>query len=71
MEITASRIVATLPPAPGNPRNSEGSFLALPDGRLAFAYSRYVGDDPHDHGACEIAVIYSPDGGEHWTETPE
>ncbi len=71
MTITDSRIVALLPPGPGNPRNSEGAFLALDDGRLAFAYSRYHADSAHDHAACAICVIYSADGGESWSDEPE
>jgi hypothetical protein len=53
-----------LPPAEGNLRNSEGCFLTLRDGRIAFAYSRYRGDSSHDHAFCEIAVIFSSDGGD-------
>ncbi len=56
-----------LPPAEGNPRNSEGSFLGLSDGRIAYAYSRYSGTSSSDGAYCEIAVIYSDDGGEHFT----
>lgn len=55
-------------PSAGNPRNSEGSFLRLDDGRILFAYSRYEGDSSHDHGACNIAAIYSSDEGETWSE---
>ncbi len=47
-----------------NPRNSEGSFLLLEDGRIAFAYSRYSGGDDNDHAACNICVVYSHDGGQ-------
>lgn len=57
-----------LTPAEGNPRNSEGCFLTLRDGRIAFAYSRYRGDSSHDHAFCEIAVIFSSDGGESWSQ---
>ena len=64
MQITESKIVATIPPREGNPRNSEGSFLRLDDGRIAFAYSQYIGDSAHDHAACRIACIYSHDNGE-------
>ena len=49
---------------PGNPRNSEGSFLRLNDGRIAFAYSRYSGDSADDHAYAEIACIFSSDEGE-------
>ncbi|MDD6682108.1 MAG: sialidase family protein [Clostridiales bacterium] len=64
MKILESKIVGLLPPAEGNPRNSEGSFLRLDDGSIAFAYSRYTGNSANDHAVCEIACIYSRDGGE-------
>ena len=32
-----------LPHGVGNPRNSEGSFVRLQDGRILFVYSRYNG----------------------------
>ncbi len=46
-------------PSAGNPRNSEGAFLRLDDGRILFAYSSYVGDSSHDHGAMLLAYCYS------------
>ena len=45
-------------PRTGNPRNSEGAFLALRDGRTAFLYSRYAGGSADDHAYAEIAVIF-------------
>ncbi len=62
-KIKESALSGILNRQPNNPRNSEGSFLALKDGRIAFAYSRYSGDSDHDHAACNICVIYSCDGG--------
>jgi sialidase-1 len=56
-----------LPPGPGNPRNSEGDFLQLRDGRLLFAYSRFSGGSADD-AAAEIAGRYSSDGGASWTD---
>lgn len=55
-----------LAPGAGNPRNSEGSFLKLKDGRIAFVYSRYKGGDSDDHAYAEIAVIFYD--GESFTE---
>ncbi len=46
-----------------NPRNSEGSFLKLKDGRIAFAYSKYSGNSDNDHAPCNICVVYSYDNG--------
>ncbi|MBQ3126638.1 MAG: exo-alpha-sialidase, partial [Clostridia bacterium] len=71
MTVTESHITALLPPGAGNPRNSEGAFLQLDDGRLAFAYSRYHGVGGNDHAACAICAVYSTDEGASWTDTPE
>ncbi|HEV2273258.1 MAG TPA: sialidase family protein, partial [Acidobacteriaceae bacterium] len=59
--------LAWLPPGPNNPRNSEGAFLALRDGRLFFAYSRFEGSDGGDFGHATIAGRYSADGGRTWS----
>ncbi len=63
INLKESNIVGVLNKQEGNPRNSEGSFLPLKDGRIAFAYSRYSGTSYHDHGDCNICVIYSYDKG--------
>ncbi|MBO6168193.1 MAG: exo-alpha-sialidase [Kiritimatiellae bacterium] len=63
--------VLELKPGPGNPRNSEGAFLSLKDGRIMFAYSRYCGTSSHDHAQADIAVRYSSDNGTTWTQTDE
>ncbi len=62
-EIKESSVVGVLGVKKNNPRNSEGSFLVLADGRIAFAYSRYNGTSDNDHAACDICVVYSYDGG--------
>ena len=69
----AAGVVRTLdlPPGPGNPRNSEGAFLPLKDGRILFAYSRYCGESKSDHAAAEIAARYSSDNGATWSDTDE
>ena len=36
-------VALELPPGPDNPRNSEGAFMPLKDGRIMFAYSRFTG----------------------------
>lgn len=61
------KIVLDLPPVEGNPRNSEGAFFELKDGRTMFAYSRFIGDSAHDDAKACIAVRYSSDGGETWS----
>lgn len=62
------KIVLDLPPASRNPRNSEGAFLELEDGRLLFAYSRFTGDSYDDTSKACIAVCYSADEGSTWSE---
>lgn len=52
----------------GNPRNGEGAFLRLKDGRILYAFARYQGNNPWDEGTAEIAGIYSCDEGETWSE---
>lgn len=65
------RIVLELPPRKGNPRNSEGAFLPLKDGRLLFAYSRFVGESDGDDAPACIAFRRSRDGGNTWDPDDE
>lgn len=65
------RVVLELPPGPNNPRNSEGAFLQLRDGRIMFAYSRYCGESKSDHAAADIAARYSRDNGATWSGEDE
>ena len=60
-----------LPPGPNNPRNSEGAFMPLKDGRILFAYSRYYGKSSSDHATADIAARYSSDEGRTWTTNDE
>ena len=55
-------------PGADNPRNSEGDFIRLPDGRIMYAYSCYHGGSHLDHAPCNIAAIYTADEGETWSE---
>lgn len=64
MKISMNVEPTFLRPKENNPRNSEGSFLNLPDGRIAFAYSRYTGTSAEDDAACDVVCIYSYDGGD-------
>jgi Neuraminidase (sialidase) len=58
--------IVLLPPGPGNPRNSEGDFIALKDGRILFAYTHFTGGGG-DHDQAHLAGRYSQDGGDTWT----
>lgn len=53
-----------------NPRNSEGAFVQLSDGRLFFAYTRYNSQDKgwYDHASADIYATISSDGGQNWCE---
>ncbi|MGV8136689.1 MAG: sialidase family protein [Mangrovibacterium sp.] len=61
------KIVLRLPPGDNNPRNSEGDFVTLKDGRILFIYSHYTGKNPGDHSPAYLAARYSSDGGKTWT----
>ncbi len=61
-------VVCQLAPGAGNPRNSEGAFLTLKDGRILFVFSRYCGDTWMDHASADLAAITSADGGVSWSK---
>ena len=61
-------IALELKPGPDNPRNSEGAFLPLKDGRILYIYSRYYGDSSSDHATADLAARFSSDGGATWTD---
>ena len=65
------KIALELKPGPDNPRNSEGAFMPLRDGRIMFAYSRYYGTSSSDHATADIAARYSSDKGATWTDKDE
>ena len=55
-------VVRDIGPRAGNPRNSEGAFLDIPEG-LLFVYSRFRGDTAADHARADLALLRSLDGG--------
>lgn len=61
-------IVLDLSPGPENPRNSEGAFFTLPDGRILFSYSKFIGASGSDDGYACIAMRMSTDQGETWSD---
>jgi len=63
----SSRIVLKLKHGPGNPRNSEGAFVTLSDGRIMYAYTRFRGKSWADDAPSDIAARYSADGGRTWS----
>jgi sialidase-1 len=51
----------------GNPRNSEGAFLTLRDGRIMFAYTAYYSDGRGgDDDPANIVAVFSDDDGRTW-----
>jgi len=68
---TTGHHVFDLNPSPTNPRNSEGAFATLGDGRIVFSYSHFTGGK-EDHAFGHLASRYSSDGGRTWTteDTP-
>jgi len=61
-------IVLRLEPGPDNPRNSEGDFITLKDGRILYIYSHYFGNSANDHAHAYLAGRYSSDKGKTWTK---
>ena len=60
--------VLRLTTSPGNPRNSEGDFVRLGDGRILFVYTHFTGGGGDD-SAAHLAGRFSSDGGKTWTAT--
>jgi len=60
-------IVLRLEPQQGNPRNSEGDFIQLKDGRILFIYTHFTGGSG-DHASAYLAGRFSNDGGKTWTK---
>ncbi len=56
-----------LPPSKGNPRNSEGDFVQLNDGRIMFVYTHFTGGGG-DHDSADLAARFSDDGGATWND---
>ncbi len=56
-----------LAPTEENPRNSEGDFIALKDGRVLFVYTHFS-TGAGDYAQAHLAGRYSSDGGITWDE---
>lgn len=65
---TGKQVVLRLVAAPDNPRNSEGDFITLKDGRILFIYTRYTGDSDDDNASAFLAGRYSDDNGITWSD---
>ncbi len=60
-------IVLRLEPSPENPRNSEGDFIRLKDGKILFIYTHFTGGSG-DHATASLAGRISSDEGRTWSE---
>lgn len=65
---TGKEVVLKIEPGEDNPRNSEGDFITLKDGRMLFVYSRYTGNSTSDHAPAFLAGRFSEDGGKTWQQ---
>jgi len=64
--IHGKKITLRLEPSPGNPRNSEGDFMQLKDGRILFVYTHFTSGSG-DHAGAYLAGRFSDDEGRTWT----
>lgn len=62
-----NQLVLQINPGPENPRNSEGDFITLNDGRILYVYSRFFGGSASDHAPAQLMGRFSEDGGKTWT----
>lgn len=62
----APQVVLELPPSEANPRNSEGDFILLKDGRLLFIYTHFTGGGA-DNASAHLAGRISADAGLTWS----
>jgi sialidase-1 len=59
--------VLKLLPGNNNPRNSEGDFVTLKDGRIFFIYSHYTGTSGDDNANAFLAGRYYNDKDKNWS----
>lgn len=65
---TTGREVLTIHATDAYPRNTEGAFALLNDGRILYAYSRFIGGS-EDESEAEICAVFSDDDGESWSDS--
>ncbi|RTE53530.1 exo-alpha-sialidase [Arenibacter aquaticus] len=69
--VKSPRTVLRLPPNDDNPRNSEGDFIMLNNGKLLYVYTHYSEGSGTDHDPAHLASRYSLDGGITWSVEDE
>ena len=58
-------VTLRLEPTSKNPRNSEGDFIKLKDGRILFVYTHFT-EGSGDHASAYLAGRFSDDSGKTW-----
>ena len=66
----APEVVLTLAPSETNPRNSEGDFISLKDGRILLIYTHFTGGGG-DNSTAHLASRVSTDHGVTWSDSDE
>ena len=66
-QIDGKEIVLRLEPSKGNPRNSEGDFIQLKNGRILFIYTKFTGGSG-DHAGAHLVSRFSDDNGKTWSK---
>jgi hypothetical protein len=61
-----SDVVLNLEPTQDNPRNSEGAFATLKNGRIVLLYTQFYGGT-HDESPARVAEVHSDDKGATWS----
>ena len=64
---SGKQIVLQLKPNSENPRNSEGDFIQLKEGRMLFVFSSFTGGGG-DHAKGHLAGCFSDDHGKTWSQ---
>jgi len=65
--LSPDKSVFRILPGPGNPRNSEGDFVTLKDGRILFIYSKFTGTSGGDNANAYLAGRFSDNDGITWS----
>ncbi len=63
-------VTLKLAPSKDNPRNSEGDFIRLADGRILFVYTRFSSGGS-DHDQADLVSRVSADAGQTWSSEDE
>jgi len=67
----SNKVVINLAHGAGNPRNSEGAFITLANGRILFVYTYYYADSWSDIAQAKLVSRYSDDGGKTWSRNAQ